>query len=552
MKFYSVLVFCFFLSTILCENGGVKVAINQKLIDSFLDFFFQNLTDLVEKRPLDDKGILYNMEYGIDGLTRNKVQLNFETNGYIHAKVSGVTPYIRGNAHFLGKKSFRAWAKNFNLNLHVNIKSRQLSNGRYAPKIELPSTPDVSLSVDGKISGGVLGFILNLVAKPLLKLLNLVLPIIKRIILNNLTNKINRLDFLLPTSTVIDSSKELYLDFALASPVKLKNRFLELNSIAFLYNKNIQDTQNSKRYLLSYLPEFNKMDNQFQLYVSEYFLNSAIYTLLKTHQKPIKVPTNTNTVNAMLPGIVDVYGKKGALLTITNLENSNVKLTNNYIDINAVGIFTINVDGINDPVYKCQIELSIKAKLVILTGPILSGELENISAKVTKTLSNSNEKIKSPLIGSVLETVNILFVPLLKELTKNDFQLKFPSVLGIEFKDVTLDIKNQYIVVNYNFNQRRSGTSGRGGRGTGHSGNRTGGGNFGGYRGNNNTTNTNGTSRFGGRRSIDDNSRGSSTGSTTNTNGNSSFGGRRSGSISNTSSNGNFGGSRTRPSNNNP
>ena len=306
----------------------------------------------------------------------------------------------------------------------------------------------------------------------MLKLLNLVLPIIKRIILNNLTNKINRLDFLLPTSTVIDSSKGLYLDFALASPVKLKNRFLELNSIAFLYNKNIQDTQNSKRYLLSYLPEFNKMDNQFQLYVSEYFLNSAIYTLLKTHQKPIKVPTNTNTVNAMLPGLVDVYGKKGALLTITNLENSNVKLTNNYIDINAVGIFTINVDGINDPVYKCQIELSIKAKLVILTGPILSGELENISAKVTKTLSNSNEKIKSPLIGSVLETVNILFVPLLKELTKNDFQLKFPSVLGIEFKDVTLDIKNQYIVVNYNFNQRRSGTSGRGGRGTGHSGNR--------------------------------------------------------------------------------
>lgn len=553
MKFYSVLIFCFFISAILCENGGVKVAINQRLIDSFLDFFFQNLTDLIQKRPIENSGMFYNMEYGVNGLTRNKVQLNFESNGYIHVKVSGVSPYIRGNANFLGKKSFKAYAEDFYLELYINIKSKQIANGRYAPKIEIPSTPKLDLSVDGEVSGGIIGFIINTLGKLVLKVVNLILPIIKKIVLKNVTDRINKLDIILPTSTVIDSSKGLYLNFDLASPVKLRNRFLELNSIAFLYNKNIQDTQNSKRYQLSYLPDFNNMDNQFQLYVSEYFLNSAIYTLLKTHQKPIKVPTDTSIINAMLPGIVEVYGKKGAVLTINNLENSNIKLTNNYIDINAIGDFAINVDEITDSVYKCQIELSIRAKLVILTGPILSGEIENISAKVTKTLYNSNQKIKTPLIGSVLEAVNILFVPLLKELTKNDFKLKFPSVLGIEFKDVTLDIKNQYFVVNYNFNQVRGG--GRRGDGAGSFG---GSGHFTGRRNstrNNDTSTTNGNGNFGGNRSnrnttnINGNVGGRRSGGSTTTNTNrSSFGGSR---TTNTNRNGNFGGNRTSSSSNN-
>ena len=119
------------------------------------------------------------------------------------------------------------------------------------------------------------------------------------------------------------------------------------------------------------------MENQFQLYVSEYFLNSAIYTLIKTLEKtkPLRVRTNTNLINAILPGIVDEYGSKGAQLTISSLENSKIQLTNNAITINAVGIFTIYVDGINAPVYRCEIELSIKAKLLILSGPIISGEL---------------------------------------------------------------------------------------------------------------------------------------------------------------------------------
>ena len=49
MKPYSFLILIFFVSSVFCENGGVKIAINQGLIDSMLDFFFKNLTQLLKK-----------------------------------------------------------------------------------------------------------------------------------------------------------------------------------------------------------------------------------------------------------------------------------------------------------------------------------------------------------------------------------------------------------------------------------------------------------------------------------------------------------------------
>ena len=462
MKLCSFLLLSICVSSILCEYGGVKVAINQNLIDSMLDFFFKNITQLIEKNTIKDKGILYDMKWGVEGLTRNKVILKFETSGTIYAKVSGVKPYIRGKAKFLGEKTFEGYLKDFSLELYVRVSSQQQQNGRYAPKIMLASTPKMNLNLKTEITGGILGWIIDKIAKALSAIVNVLSPLVKSILLSSANNALSKIN--LPTSAPIDSSLGLVLDFALASPVKLKNKFLELNSIAFLYNKNIAETKNSNRYQLTYLPEFNNMENQFQLYVSEYFLNSAIYTLIKTleNKNPLNIRTNTNLINAILPGIIDEYGDKGAQLTIGSLENSKIQLTNNAITINAVGIFTIYVDGINAPVYRCEIELTIKAKILIISGPIISGEIENISSKVTKTLLNNSPKVKTPVVAEIIETINFLFTPLLKAITKQGFKLNFPTVAGIEFKNVTLDIMDHYFVVNYNFTQGNSGSmSGR-------------------------------------------------------------------------------------------
>ena len=453
MKSCTTIIIIFVVSAALCDDGGVKVIINQRLIDSLLSFFYKELTSKLESIPIDDKGIFSSMEWGIRDLTRDKISLQFENNGIIHATASGFTPFFKGKAKFLGKKSFEVTGKNVKLDVKVKINSQKLPNGRYAPKIEIPSDPKLNIKLDGKIKGGVVGWILNKLAKLVTKVINFLSPMLIRMFASLLKNKINRLEILLPTETSIDYSKGLYLDFALASPINLKAGFLELNSIAHLYNKNIYDTRNSNRYPLSYLPSFSFAQNQLQLYVSEYFLNSAIYTLLKTNKKTISLKSKTNVIETLLPGLVNVYGNKDVILTITNIENSYVKLIQNNLNVNAVGTFTISVDGINEPVYKCEIELSLLSKLLIRYGPKLSGEINQISAKVKKILLNKNPKVTYPLVGNALSLVDSLFRPIINGLIKQDFELQFPKVMGIEFKDVSLEIKDQYFIVNYNFNQ---------------------------------------------------------------------------------------------------
>ena len=74
----------------------------------------------------------------------------------------------------------------------------------------------------------------------------------------------------------------------------------------------------------------------------------------------------------MLPGLIEVYGDRNVKLTISKLDKSNVKLTHECINVNAVGVFIINVDGIYEPIYEWEIKVSVKAKLKILSGPKLS------------------------------------------------------------------------------------------------------------------------------------------------------------------------------------
>ena len=110
------------------------------------------------------------------------------------------------------------------------------------------------------------------------------------------------------------------------------------------------------------------------------------------------------------------------------------------------------------------------------------------------------------MVAEIIATINTLFTPLLKEITQEGFKLKFPTVAGIEFKDVSLDIKDHYFVVNYNFNQGGRSTSG----------------NFGGSRSSGRITTTTRTTT--GRGTTTTISRGSRTTITTNS---SSRGGRR-------------------------
>jgi len=140
MKSFTTLIIIFLLSAVLWDDGGVKVIINQRLIDSLLSFFYNELSSKLGSIRVDDKGIFSSMEWGIRDLTRDKISLKFENNGIIHATASGFTPFYKGKDKFLRKKCFEVTGKNVKLDVKAKINSQKLPNGRYAPKIEILRT----------------------------------------------------------------------------------------------------------------------------------------------------------------------------------------------------------------------------------------------------------------------------------------------------------------------------------------------------------------------------------------------------------------------------
>ena len=66
----------------------------------------------------------------------------------------------------------------------------------------------------------------------------------------------------------------------------MRNKFLEINSIARLFNPNIPDTK-AKTFQKVTFPRLTTMGSQLQLYISEFSVNAAIYTLLASNNQEI-------------------------------------------------------------------------------------------------------------------------------------------------------------------------------------------------------------------------------------------------------------------------
>ena len=137
-----------------------------------------------------------------------------------------------------------------------------------------------------------------------------------------------------------------WLDFTLASPIKTQNRFLELNSYAFFYSEKYKSTQNRNKYPLTPLPSIDTLGKNLQLYISEYSINSAIYTLLTDSDKVISIRVNTKIINAMLPGILEKYGEKQATIILNSTPESKIQITEQYLHVEIPGYIGVKVEGI--------------------------------------------------------------------------------------------------------------------------------------------------------------------------------------------------------------
>jgi hypothetical protein len=330
------------------------------------------------------------------------------------------------------------------LDAKVKIKTKQLSSGEYVPDAEFIGIPDIKFKIHldiagslGKFIAKVLGFVGNFATE-------VILPIF-RVFLDDILQKVMSK---LPTEGKIE---KFWLDYTLASPIKLQNKFLELNSYALLFSKEFPETKNKYRYPLSTLPSIS--DAQFQLFVSEYSINSAAYTFLTVNKDNTLLKYNglpITIINTMLPGISKKYANKKAELAFNPKPEANIKLSEEYMYINLPGTFYLKVEDIQDPVFVWELTLNLKAQLNVDFGPKITAKINDLTPIFGNILVNQATDSDQATIEKGFIIVKNALVAIINSYIDKQVKLPFPSIMGINFTDVKVQHKEKYILVNLN------------------------------------------------------------------------------------------------------
>ena len=441
MKYYITFILCFLLPIIFCdEPGGIKVGINDKFISNLMRNFEPELRKVFERVSIPNSDKLKNAIFGIRNFNMNMIKLVILNDGIVHVRIENCTPYVKGTIKLLGQRQFEAKLYNFALDAKVRIKSRPVSGGGYGPDIDFISGPDMSFKLDISLSGflgGLISFFIDMFQK-------FIKPSIIKEVKFNARNYLK--NFLNKFETKIRLYKDYWLDFTLVSPIKTPNRFLELNSYGFFYSDKNRSTQNRNKYSLTPMPSINNLEKNLKLYVSEYSLNNAIYTLLSDSNNVLNIKVNTNMLDIVFPGIADKYGERQATVILSGSPESRIKIPNQNIYAEASGTFGLKIDGIQDEVFKCNLDLTLKANVKITEGPKLSGKIEELNPKIKNIILN---KVSDRIMEDGISSIQSNILPILNSFIEDSFEFKFPTVMGISFTNINLELKDKYIVINY-------------------------------------------------------------------------------------------------------
>ena len=261
------------------DLGGIKFAINEKMAGDLLYHFYPTIMTKYKKYHLPNIGLergvnLRELYFYLTEFYLNKCKFKFTEKG-ININIEGIKAYIVGVAHInkiLEKdRDVRADINELGLNANLIVYSKKDEKNKLVPYAEFTETPKLTLDFEIDIEN-ILWLVDGALESSLEKNL-------KESIYNNLDQYCNMilkagLDLAKNYTVIpIDEPKGLYIDYSLVD-IKMRKGFLEINSFAFLFNKNKPETMKPKRIPFTILPPITSIDNPNQLFISEYSLNS--------------------------------------------------------------------------------------------------------------------------------------------------------------------------------------------------------------------------------------------------------------------------------------
>ena len=441
MRYLPLIVFSLF-GLFICD--GVRVAINEKFIDAVLQNFLPEIKKFTQGTELPDSGCLDLLKFSIPNFDLSKVQLSFTSSGLLNLKINGLDPVLEGRATkkiiVKIRKSFTLTLKNFRFDGNLRITSKN-DNGVLVQDAYFEGDPSINFSAKISLGGGIINEILGKILNNIAGLAkSFVMPALKK----QLKNTVEKVFADLPR--VITINNKYKLDVTLSSPTNMRNKFLEINSKARFYNDNIPDTK-TRVYKDVTFPYLTSMDSQLQIYISEYTINSVIYTLLASNDREVKGKINTSKISNMLPGITDKIGNE-AYIVFTGTPDVSIQVTEQNLVVDLPGTFSVRTTD-NQEIIKLDLRLTLKAFISIQNGEKVTAIVNDFDFNLNKIIFNTLS-VDLSVVNKGFSEVKPLLIPLLNQFIKNNMELTFPTVMGIKFTELSLVHKDRYLLINYN------------------------------------------------------------------------------------------------------
>ena len=455
------------------EGAGLKGAIDLKTAKLIVKYFNDDIIKEIEFINVPNQNLsidsitcnITNINFGIINYSYEKVKISFEPSNKIHISLDKVEGWGHISLFFkflLVKHSdnVKFEIQNLRVNSTVEIKSKNV-NGKILPDAKVTKL-EYNYDFDFELDS-TLGYIVSLFKAPIKKLIsNEINKVINKEINKGLQIGLS----MIPNEIIVNKYKGYAIDYSLVSTPFIENNFILFNSYARFINLKIKETQNKDNYFMPLsVPSYDLLGKSSQIYISDYVINTALFTFFKTRDLEILITPdmlpkdlpliklNTSWLNMIFKGITNVYGMdQNVFINFIVCENPQLILKEKLISFILPTNIEIIVEGFEGIAVKFRTTFYVDAIFKVFENCKISAVIQNLNIQNTYVIWSFTED--ENFERNIEQNINMLkgvALPFINMFVLKKMHYDLPVYKGINFTDITITHHENYIIVNYNF-----------------------------------------------------------------------------------------------------
>ena len=456
------------------KGAGLKGAIDLKTAYLIIKYFNSDINKEIGHIEVKNQNIsiktgvscqLSNIHFGVTNYSHEKVKISFEPTNLIHIKINGLEAWGHITSffqvllvHYTENISFEI--NKLNIHAIVMIKSKSVGD-----KL-LPDAVAISLDYDYDFDFGLTSSFGKFVILFKNAIKKLIREEINKLIEKKLNLGIQIGLSMIPNEIVIDKNKGYIIDYSLVTPPYIENNFILFNSYARFINKNIPETQNKDNYFLPYgIPSYDLIGKSSQLYVSEYIINTALFTFFKSRELEILITPdmlppnlpliklNTSWLNMIFKDISNVFGMDiPVYIRVIVNENPQLIFKDEMISFILPSNIEIIVEGFQGIAVKFKTTFFVDVVFKVFENCKISGNIKSCNIQNTQIISSyADDEEFGSKVEKQFNILKGLALPFVNTLVLKNMHFDLPVIKGIKFTDLTISHHENFVIINYNF-----------------------------------------------------------------------------------------------------